>query len=134
MTVENRGEGVVLNASSDSSRIALITLIFVPLILSPFLLRMYAVETGQSVNFEIFLIMLLLIEFTALIGFERTIVPMASKIRGTNPILEKMTMELRCKSCNGSFFADMNKIGNEIFCPHCENNHQIQTPMPSEES
>ena len=120
MSVEKNDAGVVLEASGDSSRVALITLVFVPLILSPFLLRMYAVETGQSVNFEIFLIALLLIEFIALIGFEKAIVPMASRIRGTNPVLEKTTLELRCESCSGSFFAEMEKLGNGLFCPHCE--------------
>ncbi len=120
MTVEKNEVGVVLDASGESSRVALITLVFVPLILSPFLFRMYSVKTGQSVNFEIFLIILLLIEFIALIGIERSIVPMASRIRGTDPVLEKTTLELRCESCSGSFFTEMENLENGLFCPHCE--------------
>ena len=106
-------------SSADSSRVALFILVFVPLILSPFFFRMYSVETGQSVDFEIFLMILLLVEFIVLIGIDSSIIPISTFFRGGDPIFERTVLEIRCKGCSKIFFIDKNMYSDEIECPHC---------------
>jgi len=103
----------------DTSRMALFILVFVPLVLSPFFFRMYSVETGQSVDFEIFLMILLLIEFIVLIGIERSIFPVSSFLRGGSPVFERSVLEIRCNGCSKTFFIDKRMYSDETECPHC---------------
>ncbi len=106
-------------APVDTSRIALFILVFVPLVLSPFFFRMYSVETGQSVDFEIFLMILLLIEFIILVGIDSAVFPVSSFFRQGNPVFERRVLEIRCNGCSKVFYIDKEMYSDETECPHC---------------
>ena len=106
-------------STADTSRVALFVLVFVPLILSPFFFRMYSLETGQSVDFEIFLMILLLVEFVILIGIDRSIIPISSFFRGGDPVFERTVLEIKCRGCLKIFFIDKHMYSEETKCPHC---------------